>query len=131
MEGACPLGQLAARAAAARATAAAAAAGQQGGGSSDGDTDGGGGQAADAVAELRSLQLEARDALQALLGRMRELGSLRRSLLRAQQGQQLGRLAAVGQDAAPRAAPLLRQLVGELAVGLCIDCTGALLHVRL
>lgn len=118
MEGACPLEQLAARAAAARATAAAAAAGQQGGGSSDGDTDGGGGQAADAVAELRSLQLEARDALQALLGHMRELGSLRRSLLREQQGQQLGRLAAVGEDGVPRAAPLLRQLVGELAVGL-------------
>ncbi|KAI7845287.1 hypothetical protein COHA_001130 [Chlorella ohadii] len=82
------------------------------GGSDSGSGSGGGSQAqAAAEAELRGLQLEARDAVQALLGRMRELSAFRRSLLTAQQGQQLGRLAALGQDGAPRPTPLLRQLV--------------------
>ncbi len=126
-----PLGQLAARAAAARATAAAAAAataaaaaamqGGNGDSSASGSDSGGGSQAeAEAEAELRGLQLEARDAVQALLGRMRELSAFRRSLLTAQQGQQLGRLAALGQDGAPRPTPLLRQLVGER--GCCVGC---------
>lgn len=92
------LEQLASRAAAARTGAAA----------------GEGGSSSEAEAELRGLRLEARDAVQALPARMRELSGLRRSLLKAQQGQQLGRLAALGEDGAPRATPLLRQLVGEL-----------------
>ena len=92
-----PLEQFAYRAAAALAAAAAA----EGEGGSEPE------------AELRALRLEARDAVQALLGRMRELSGLRRSLLKAQQGQQLGRLAAVGEDGAPNAMPLLRRLVGE------------------
>ncbi|PRW45607.1 sec1 family domain-containing MIP3 [Chlorella sorokiniana] len=106
-----PLAHLAARAAAARASSAADEPGS-GSGHSSGGSDGSQAEAeAAAAAELRSLQLEARDAVQSLLGRMRELAAFRRSLLTAQQGQQLGRLAVVGEDGSPRPTPLLRQLV--------------------
>lgn len=59
--------------------------------------------------ELQGLRLEARDAADALLVRMRQLGGFRRSL----QLRQLGRLAAVGGDGAPRHTPLLRQIAGD------------------
>lgn len=78
------LEQLAARAAAARAA---------GGG---GDED-----------ELQALRLEARDAVEALLARMRDVASHRRSALTS-----LRRLAVLGDDGGPRRTPLLRQLAG-------------------
>jgi hypothetical protein len=56
---------------------------------------------------LQGLRLEARDAVEALLGRLRELSAFRRSQLK-----QLKSLAAAGQDGAPRPTPLLRQIVG-------------------
>lgn len=114
-----PLGQLAARAAAARAAAAATAAPGQASSTSSSETGSGssargsGSASAEVDAELQSLRLEARDAVQALLAHLRELSGFRRSRLTAQQGQQLGRLAALGQDGAPRPTPLLRQIVGE------------------
>ena len=92
------LEQLASRVAAAKQQAAAAA-----GGSSDEQQ-----QAGEQERELlQGLRLEARDAVEALLGRLRELSAFRRSQLK-----QLKSLAAAGQEGAPRPTPLLRQIVG-------------------
>ena len=100
-----PLQQLAARAAAARQRAAAASEGN------DGII-----QDVEVQRELQALQLEARDAAEALLGRMRHLAAFRHS-----QAKHLGQLAGVGQDGAPRHTPLLRQIVGESGLA-CWQC---------
>lgn len=84
--------------AAAKQAGAAAAAGAAG----DGGGSGGGDE------ELRALRLEARDAVEALLGRMRELAACRLSQLKHAR-----HLAALGQDGAPHHMPLLRQIAGE------------------
>ncbi|KAL4437281.1 hypothetical protein ABPG75_004420 [Micractinium tetrahymenae] len=97
------LQQLAARAALATAKAAAAGAEGPGGATQAGQV---------ASEELRALQLEARDAAEALLQRCRDVAALRRSLLK--QPERLGRLAEAGQDGAPRPLPLLPQIAEHI-----------------
>jgi hypothetical protein len=84
-----------------------------------------GGDGGEAAEQLPALRLEARDAVLALLGRMRQLAAFRTAHLKAAK-----HLAAMGDDGAPRHTPLLAQLAGAAAprLPLCLALPPAALH---